>query len=75
MVNVTYVGSVAAITFFFLGKIVGNRVPADVEMQGLDIPEMGVHGYAPDTAHTVVPEVPSLSGTMSGGPGKAMRGY
>jgi ammonium transporter, Amt family len=36
-------------TFFAFFKIVealmGNRVPADVELQGLDIPEMGVLAY------------------------------
>jgi Amt family ammonium transporter len=27
-------------------KLVGNRVPLDVEIEGLDVPEMGVPGYA-----------------------------
>jgi Amt family ammonium transporter len=26
--------------------IVGNRVPVKAEMEGLDIPEMGVEGYS-----------------------------
>jgi len=38
-------------TFVFMklqNMIMGIRVPADVETQGLDIPEMGALGYAPD---------------------------
>ena len=36
----------ASITFFFLlEKTMGNRVPASVEVGGLDVPEMGVEGY------------------------------
>jgi ammonium transporter, Amt family len=48
--NVLYVGTVAAVSFYVIGKIVGNRVPAEDEIAGLDIPEMGVLGYAPDVA-------------------------
>jgi len=37
------------VTFYIFFKIVdailGNRVPAEVELAGLDIPEMGVLGY------------------------------
>ena len=37
---------VGGITFFVIGKILGtNRVPAEVEIAGLDIPEVGVLGY------------------------------
>ena len=32
-----------------IGATLGNRVPAEVEIEGLDIPEMGMLGY-PDTA-------------------------
>ncbi|MEP6919005.1 MAG: ammonium transporter, partial [Acidobacteriota bacterium] len=42
-----------AFFFFFklLGATVGNRVPAEVEVEGLDMAEMGVLGYpGPDTA-------------------------
>ena len=36
----------AAFTLFVLGRLVGNRVTFDEEVQGLDIPEMGMPGYA-----------------------------
>lgn len=34
------------IVYFIAEKIVGNRVPLDVEIEGLDVPEMGIAGYA-----------------------------
>jgi Amt family ammonium transporter len=34
------------IVYYIAEKIVGNRVSLDVEIEGLDIPEMGVPGYA-----------------------------
>lgn len=34
------------IVYFIAEKLVGNRVSLDVEIEGLDIPEMGVAGYA-----------------------------
>jgi Amt family ammonium transporter len=54
------VGVVACVTFTFtafflflkvLGATIGNRVPAEVEIAGLDIPEMGMLGYPPDLSH------------------------
>ena len=55
------------VTFFAFFKIVealmGNRVPADVELEGLDIPEMGALAYpdfvllptgSPTMAHSVM---------------------
>ncbi len=36
--------------FKLLGATIGNRVPADVEIEGLDVPEMGVLGY-PDAGN------------------------
>jgi Amt family ammonium transporter len=46
--NIIWVVPVAAVSFFVIGKLVGNRVPAEDEIAGLDIPEMGVHGYSAD---------------------------
>ena len=34
------------IAYFIAEKTVGNRVPLEVEIEGLDLPEMGVPGYA-----------------------------
>src|SRR5262245_34017064 len=37
---------VASTTFFkIVDMLVGNRVPPEVELEGLDVPEMGVSGY------------------------------
>jgi Amt family ammonium transporter len=49
---------VGGILFAIIGKLVGNRVPAAVELAGLDVPEMGVQGYpeylpAPDAEPVV----------------------
>ncbi len=46
--NVLWVAPVAAVSFWLIGKLVGNRVSAEDEVAGLDIPEMGVHGYSAD---------------------------
>ncbi|QEH34033.1 Ammonia channel precursor [Aquisphaera giovannonii] len=43
--NVLWVFPVAYISFFVIEKTIGNRVPAKDEIEGLDIPEMGVLGY------------------------------
>jgi Amt family ammonium transporter len=51
--NVVYVGGMAALAFWVIGKVVGNRVSAEDEIAGLDIPEMGVHGYSSDAGPAV----------------------
>ncbi|HZZ84990.1 MAG TPA: ammonium transporter [Anaeromyxobacteraceae bacterium] len=48
LVNLAYVGTVTAVVFFVIGKVVGNRVPLEDEVGGLDLPEMGVLGYSAD---------------------------
>ncbi len=47
--NILYVAPVAALAFVIIGKLVGNRVSAEDEIAGLDIPEMGVLGYSNDS--------------------------
>jgi Amt family ammonium transporter len=45
-VGLTWNIVVGGIAFWIVGKLVGgNRVSAEVEIQGLDIPEMGAEGY------------------------------
>ncbi len=44
--NIVYVGLISIIVFKLIEMIVGNRVDSAAEMQGLDIPEMGVPGYS-----------------------------
>lgn len=46
VVNIIYVGAIGWIIFKLIGKFVGNRVKPEDELFGLDIPEMGVEGYA-----------------------------
>ncbi|MDA8137813.1 MAG: ammonium transporter [Desulfobacteraceae bacterium] len=49
LVNIGYVGTVGALAFVVIGKLVGNRVSAEDEIAGLDVPEMGLLGYASDS--------------------------
>jgi Amt family ammonium transporter len=47
---------VGGLAFFIIGKVLGsNRVSAEVEIAGLDIPEMGLAGY-PEFVAVVTPE-------------------
>jgi Amt family ammonium transporter len=46
--NLLYVAPLAALSFYVIGKVVGNRVSLEDEVNGLDLPEMGVHGYSTD---------------------------
>lgn len=46
--NLVYVGGTAGIAFLIIGKMIGNRVSKDIELAGLDVPEMGVDGYVGD---------------------------
>ncbi len=43
--NIIYVGTLTFVTMTVLGKLVGNRVPEEDEVAGLDVPEMGIEGY------------------------------
>jgi ammonia channel protein AmtB len=45
LVNVAWVFPAAWVSFMIIEKTVGNRVPARDEIEGLDVPEMGVMGY------------------------------
>jgi len=49
------VGAMTAIAFFIIGKLVGNRVSAEDELTGLDVPEMGVLAY-PEDAEARLPK-------------------
>jgi ammonium transporter, Amt family len=46
--NVLWTAPVAALAFWLIGKVVGNRISAEDEIQGADLHEMGVLGYAPE---------------------------
>ncbi len=43
--NVAFIFVASTIFFKILDQLVGNRVPAAVELEGLDVPELGVPGY------------------------------
>ncbi|MBI5416677.1 ammonium transporter [Candidatus Poribacteria bacterium] len=43
--NIIYVGLLALIVYKLIDVLVGNRADANAEINGLDIPEMGVQGY------------------------------
>jgi Amt family ammonium transporter len=64
LANVAYVAPVAALAFWIIGKIVGNRPSAEDEVNGLDIPEMGVLGYdfgGPNTTTSISPKASMVS--------------
>ena len=44
--NIIYVGAIGWVVFKLIDKFIGLRVPAEDELRGLDIPEMGVEGYS-----------------------------
>jgi Amt family ammonium transporter len=51
--------AIGGVIFYAVGKLVGNRVSAEVEIAGLDVPEMGIPGY-PEYVDPVSPsEVPA----------------
>ncbi|MBI5443312.1 MAG: ammonium transporter [Deltaproteobacteria bacterium] len=58
--NVVYVGIVGFIVFKVIDAVVGLRVSADQELEGLDVPEMGVVGYSGVVADKVVETPVSL---------------
>jgi Amt family ammonium transporter len=45
VVNIAYVGGMTALSLFVINKVVGNRVSKELEIQGLDVDEVGVDGY------------------------------
>ncbi len=46
LANVVWVGAVTFLTLKAVGWLVGNRVSAGTELNGLDVPEMGMEGYS-----------------------------
>jgi Amt family ammonium transporter len=52
-VNFLWVGASAWVSFMIIEMIIGNRVPAKTEIEGLDVPEMGVPGYVYQDTYVV----------------------
>ncbi len=44
--NIVYVGAIGFVIFKLIDVVIGLRVSPDDEIEGLDIPEMGVAGYS-----------------------------
>jgi len=63
VINVVWVSAITVVALKIIGKLVGNRTSADDELGGLDIPEMGVAGYAAEPGNAVAP--PETSGHHS----------
>ena len=51
--NFLWVFPASLIAFAVIGRTIGNRVSARVEVEGLDVPEMGVLGYVPEETYAV----------------------
>ncbi|HEX9399781.1 MAG TPA: ammonium transporter, partial [Anaeromyxobacter sp.] len=66
LANIAWVAPVAALAFYVVGKIVGNRISAEDEVAGLDLGEMGVLGY--DYGAGPVAGVPKKAAAASGAP-------
>ncbi|HYP88871.1 MAG TPA: hypothetical protein VEQ59_11970, partial [Polyangiaceae bacterium] len=63
--SVAYVGVSAAVGFFVVGRLVGgHRVAPEVELAGLDVPEMGVDGYVGDPGISLPDEAPSAAPSL-----------
>jgi ammonium transporter, Amt family len=56
--NIAYVGTMAGVSFLIIGKLLGNRVEPEIELAGLDVPEMGVDGYIGDPGIALPDEAP-----------------
>jgi Amt family ammonium transporter len=58
--NIVYVGVVASLGMWVVGKIVGSRSTPEDEFAGLDLGEIGVAGYGADGGHTLSPEATTM---------------
>jgi Amt family ammonium transporter len=57
--NMLWVGAIAALALYVIGRTVGNRVTEEDEVSGLDVPEMGLPGYAAEPGRALpTPESP-----------------
>ena len=53
LANVLWTLPVSLLTFAIIAKVLGNRVSARAEVEGLDVSEMGVLGYVPEETYAV----------------------
>ncbi len=52
LANVVWVFVIAYTFFWVVEKLIGNRVSPEAELEGLDVPEMGVLGYINEDLHS-----------------------
>jgi Amt family ammonium transporter len=60
--NLAYVGIMGTLTFFAIGALVGNRASLEDEIGGLDLAEMGMEGYANESAFAPAVPEPTQTG-------------
>jgi Amt family ammonium transporter len=69
LTNVVFVFSVAWVFFKIMDAVMGMRVSSEVELEGLDVPEMGAHGYpevqGPSTVVRHLPSAGSAFGAVA----------
>jgi Amt family ammonium transporter len=63
--------AVGGLIFWAIGKLVGNRVSAEVELAGLDVPEMGAAGYPEFVPLKTPAEVAGEAAALGGAKGLA----
>jgi hypothetical protein len=62
-----FIFAISYVFFKIMDLVMGMRVSSEVELEGLDVPEMGVHGY-PEVQgpSTVVRHLPSAGAAFTG---------
>ncbi len=70
--NFLWVFPASVIAFAAIGRTIGNRVSARAEVEGLDVPEMGVLGYVPEETYAV--QTASQDYLATFGPGVPAKG-
>ena len=53
LANALWVLPASFLVFALIGRTIGNRVSARAEVEGLDVPEMGVLGYVSEDTYAV----------------------
>jgi Amt family ammonium transporter len=54
LTNIVWAGGLSFVTMKVLDKLVGNRSSQEDEVNGLDVPEMGVEGYPAEPGRSSV---------------------
>jgi Amt family ammonium transporter len=69
--NIVAIGILGFVMFKLIDLVVGLRVNPAVEVEGLDLPEMGVPGYVGVTDHMGTPELAGAPVMAAGKPAPA----